>query len=178
MIKLLLNKDADVTACTSLKWTSLHTATTMNHLRAAKILIDNWGDRAVSSIDDTTSLYAVARDGHEKIVDLLLENGAHLFVLNFMSETAFHVASRSNSPTFIFTLLNLGADSFLLDAYVRTSIGWSMIYGTQKKTLMQLFQTQLPPSASSQSILKNPSQQQFKPFDNLPLSQTTPSTTF
>ena len=73
VVKLLLEKGADLSVASADGWTPLNAAADSGHLEVVKLLLDKGADVSVASADGWTPLYSVASNGHLEVVKLLLE---------------------------------------------------------------------------------------------------------
>lgn len=96
VVKLLLERGADVNLPDEEGYTSLMAACSMSNPRIAKLLLDNGADiNAVELTYGMNALQSACEAGDEKIVDLLLKHGANLnhvdkYGGNCLEEAAFY----------------------------------------------------------------------------------------
>jgi ankyrin repeat protein len=94
IVKLLLEKGANLHIQTYRGETALHKAIQNEKYKVAKLLIEKGSDiNAVDSYGKTPLHYAVQR-GHYNMVKLLLEKGANIHIQNYWGETALQIARR------------------------------------------------------------------------------------
>jgi ankyrin repeat protein len=92
-IKLLLNREADMTAVNKFGQTSLYIASSQGHIEVVRLLLDKRVNPNSSNRRGWTPLRAAIRNGHYEIATLLRQNHAEEVVASF-----FSVYSSSNCP--------------------------------------------------------------------------------
>ena len=78
IVKLLLEKGADVQGKDRWVKTPLHKASENGHLEIVKLLLEKGADVEAKNEWDETPLYKASQNGHLEIVKLLLEKGANI----------------------------------------------------------------------------------------------------
>jgi ankyrin repeat protein len=89
VVRLLIERGAEVDSRDKWGWTPLHLASRYGHLEVSRVLIDhgaNVNARKHESLDSATSS---AYNGHLGIVKLLLERGADVHALNEEGQTPY-----------------------------------------------------------------------------------------
>jgi ankyrin repeat protein len=76
VVKLLLEKGADMAVANQGGWTPLNSASNNGHVDVVKLLLEAGADVAVASNDGWTPLNSASDSGHVDVVKLLLEAGA------------------------------------------------------------------------------------------------------
>jgi ankyrin repeat protein len=71
VVRLLLEKGADVKAKTSSGWTALHLAARGGHEAVVRLLLEKGADAKAKTSSGWTALHLAARVGHEVVVRLL-----------------------------------------------------------------------------------------------------------
>jgi ankyrin repeat protein len=119
VVRLLLDKGADVGARTALGLTSLNLiggytalrlASLYGHESVVRVLLDKGA--VISAADDggQTALHLASQSGHEAVVRLLLDGGADVGARATEGYTALHDASRNGHESVVRLLLDKGAD--------------------------------------------------------------------
>ncbi|KAL1686000.1 ankyrin repeat-containing domain protein, partial [Schizophyllum commune] len=128
IIRLLLEKGANIEDCDDVGWTSLHLATRHWSLSTVRLLLERGANvNALSSVH-RTPLHIAACEGHFEIIRLLVESGAALEARDTDGWTPLYLAARNRDLYVIELLLDLGSDpqtraddgTTLLDAVGRT----------------------------------------------------------
>ena len=111
IVKLLLEKGADVNVEDGDGGTALHRAACMGHEAVARQLLENGADVNARREDNVwTPLREAAGSGHEAVVRLLLDRGADVEAKNGYGETALIRAAWSGYEAVVRLLLDRGAD--------------------------------------------------------------------
>jgi ankyrin repeat protein len=76
VVKLLLEKVADITVANHNGWTPLNSAADSGHLEVVKLLVEKGADITVANHNGWTPLNSAADSGHLEVVKLLVEKGA------------------------------------------------------------------------------------------------------
>ena len=110
IMRLLLEKGAQVNACDKEHCTPLMIASKNSHVNVVKLLIDREADLALQDQDGETAIhYAVEKDGRDgnsdEILSCLIENGADVNVRSNDNCTPLMVGSRHNCHIDLLKLL-------------------------------------------------------------------------
>lgn len=92
LLKMLIEKGADINARSIEDITPLHWACEENHREIAKLLIENKADVNIADFYGFTPLHVACESGHFRIARLLIENGANINVCNSDGFTSLHMA--------------------------------------------------------------------------------------
>jgi ankyrin repeat protein len=94
-VKVLLDLNADITACDYTQWNALHIATCDGNMEIMEMLLAHkQADAVINAKTNTgsTPLHYAAREGITLAVLILLEHGADVFIEDEDSRTAFECA--------------------------------------------------------------------------------------
>ncbi len=96
IVKLLLDKGADLTAKDSDGCTALHLATDTGCVEVVKLLLDKGAGVTAKDRYGCTALHFASKKGGVEVVKLLLDKGADLTAKDWYGCTALHFATESN----------------------------------------------------------------------------------
>ena len=109
VVKLLIDKGADINAEDDKKMTPLIRAVICRHEETVTLLLDK-GANLESKFDGNTALIEAAMQNHERIVKRLLEKGAEKEAKNTKGHTALHIAAANAYVKVVQALLDAGAN--------------------------------------------------------------------
>ncbi|KAK8126836.1 uncharacterized protein PG998_002595 [Apiospora kogelbergensis] len=115
VVKLLVEKHADVKALDNGGWTPLHKASRNGRLEVAKLLIEEGANIDTVTKDGQTPLYNACVHGSLKVVKLLIEKGANLQVANKLGWTPLHTTFMYGHLEVVKLLIKKGADVLVAD---------------------------------------------------------------
>ena len=136
VVRLLLNKGADIEALTEFDKTLLHSAASGGNEKVVRLLLKKGADIHARDKNQWTPLHLAARSGNEQIVRLLLEKGADIHARDKNQWTPLHRAASSGNEQIVRLLLEKGADIEARDGSQRTPLHWTAYQGHEK--LVQL----------------------------------------
>ena len=110
LVKLLLDKGADVNAQGGFNSNALHAASSGGHEQIVKLLLDKGAVVYTQGGFNSSALYAASSGGHEQIVKLLLDKGAVVYTQGGFNSNALHAASSGGHEQIVKLLLDKGAD--------------------------------------------------------------------
>jgi len=112
IVKLLLQKGADVDATTDGGATALLHAAAKGHLDVVRLLIRKAARVGVRAapLGDVTALHAAAYNGHPAVVRILVGAGAQVGSVDIGGETALHSAAKGGEIPTADLLIRLGAE--------------------------------------------------------------------
>jgi ankyrin repeat protein len=110
VVRLLLEKGADVKARDSYGRTALHWAASSGHEAVVRLLLEKGADVKARDSDGGTALHRAASRGQEAVVRLLLEKGADVKARDSDRGTALHWAASSGQEAVVRLLLEKRAD--------------------------------------------------------------------
>jgi ankyrin repeat protein len=87
VVRLLIDRGADVNSRDLEGWTPLHEATWEGHLDVVRLLLEHGADVNAVDQDRWTSLHMASKKGYLEIAQLLLEHGANVDVINVDGRT-------------------------------------------------------------------------------------------
>jgi ankyrin repeat protein len=93
IVKILIDKGADVNQATEKGFTPFYIACQNGHEEIVKLLIDMGADVSQTTKDGCTPLYMACQNGHEEIVKLLIDMGADVSQTTKDGCNPLHVAS-------------------------------------------------------------------------------------
>jgi len=127
LIRLMLDREADVRLADLVVGTALHYAAWEGHFEVAELIVDANPD--LDAIDDegNTPLLCAAWGGHTAIVRLLLQAGAATNIQNFEGETPLHYAAREGEVDVFLLLMEAGADFQVVDFRGRSPLHVAVI---------------------------------------------------
>jgi cytohesin len=107
MVKILLERGADVDSTDTENMTALHLAAQMGHVGLVKLLISSGANaNAVSKTYGETPLHLAVTSANAEVVKLLVENGADVHWATYHAgETALHLASSRGLNEVVMILL-------------------------------------------------------------------------
>jgi ankyrin repeat protein len=120
IVKLLLEKGADVTIANREGWTPLNSASFSGHVKVVKLLLEKGADVTAVMTDRRTPLYSASFNGHVEVVKLLLEKGADVTAVMTDGRTPLYSASFNGHVKVVKLLLEKGAD-----VTAATTGGWT-----------------------------------------------------
>ncbi|RDL34650.1 uncharacterized protein BP5553_07778 [Venustampulla echinocandica] len=123
VVKLLLEKGADLNAATKSGETPFHQASGSGHVEVVKLLLEKEANPAAADDGGWTPLYRASGKGHVEVVKLLLEKGADLVAADRGRWTALYLASENGHVEVVKLLLGKGA--YLTAA---NGGGWTALY--------------------------------------------------
>lgn len=110
IVKLLLEKGADINTKFDGGSTPLHLAASNGYTEIVKLLIDNGADVNAQNDLGNTPLHLAADNGYTEIVKYLIEKGADVNVKSDTDWTPLNAAAESGSTEIVKLLLEKGAD--------------------------------------------------------------------
>lgn len=116
IVKLLLEKGADLEALDSDDSTPLHRASENGYHEVVKLLLHKKVDKERRDRFDRTPLYLASENGHEAVVGLLLGEGTYQETHDRFRRTPLHLASENGHEAVVKLLLEKGADLEALDS--------------------------------------------------------------
>ncbi|MFV0948730.1 ankyrin repeat domain-containing protein [Wolbachia endosymbiont of Nasonia giraulti] len=128
IVKILLEKEADVHKKGHFDMTPLHFAARNGYANMVKILLKKGANVNEKGYFDTTPLHFAACNGHEKTVEVLLEKGANVNEKGYLDMTPLHFAACNGHEKTIEVLIQAGANVNAVDEYGKTTLGRAKEY--------------------------------------------------
>jgi len=129
VVKLLLEKDANVDATDRDGETLLSYAVKNKHEAVVKLLLKKGANMDAADENGYTLLTYAIRDGHEVVVKLLLEKGANVNAVNRNGRTPLSYAAEDGHEVIVKLLLEKGANVGAVDRYDYTSLSYAVENG-------------------------------------------------
>ena len=136
LVKLLLNKGADVTVRTADGGTALMDAVREGHIEIVNLLFD----KGANGVDGNV-LWVAIQNGRTELVKLLLDKGSNANVKTRTNQTALMEAIRLGQPEIIKLLLDKGADANVKDQNNKTALILALEineYNKNKKNIIRI----------------------------------------
>jgi ankyrin repeat protein len=135
VVKLLIEKGADINVKNNFGSTPLHYASNEGNTEVVKLLIDNGADINVKDRADTTPLHKASFKGHTEVVNLLIENGADIHVKDNSGDTPLKVANEYGRTEVVHLLFEKGAGDQIDDVDNEYESMYLKPYGEDSITL-------------------------------------------
>ena len=140
VVRLLLEKGANVNAKEDNGETALHEAAWGGHEAVVQLLLEKGANvNAKENNREKTALHPAAMRGHEVVVQLLLEKGADVNAKKDDGETALHEAAWGGYEAIVRLLLEKWADINIKDKSGYTALHWAA-WGGHEATVQQLLE--------------------------------------
>ncbi|KAL1953314.1 hypothetical protein VTO42DRAFT_3021 [Malbranchea cinnamomea] len=142
MIRLFLEKGADINAPNWTGLTPLHIASEAENGYLARLLLENGADIHATDELGRTALHMAARTGREAVISLLAEKGCDIDARDLDQKTPLHTAVGSGKDAVVRLLVELGADvntaNINRQTPLHTAAGNVMTCHTQLINIMRL----------------------------------------
>jgi hypothetical protein len=132
MLKLLLDKGADVNAHGGRYGNALQAASSRGHEQIVKLLLDKGADVNALGGSYGNALYAALKRGHEQIVKLLLDKGADVNAHGGSYGNALYAASERGHEQIVKLLLDKGADVNAHGGHYRNALQAALAEGHEQ----------------------------------------------
>ena len=109
VVKLLLDKGAQVDITNTEKETALMIASQNGHTDVVKLLLDKGAQVDIANTDGSTALMIASQNGHTDVVKLFLDKGAQVDIANTNGWTALMIASQNGHTDVVKLFLDKGA---------------------------------------------------------------------
>ena len=117
VVRLLIEKGADVNACDADGNYALHHALENGHEQVARLLIEKGADVTACDANGNPALHYASNNGDEQVVRLLIEKEADVNACDAYTErSALHFASRNGHKQVVRLLVEQGANVNIRDA--------------------------------------------------------------
>ena len=125
VVKLLLEKGADVNMSSGKYGSALGAASYLGRESLVQLLLDNGAEVNVSGGEYGSPLHMASYSGCESLVQLLLEKGAEVNMPAEAQKTALMIVAARNQKEILKTLLTSGADPGREDSLQRSALYWA-----------------------------------------------------
>jgi ankyrin repeat protein len=122
VVKLLLEKGAELEAKTTYGQTPLSRAAGNGHEAVVKLLLEKGAELETKDKNGWTPLSCAAKNGHEAVVKLLLEIGAELEAVDNDGQTPLSWAAKNGYEAVVKLLLEKGAELEAKNKYGQTPL--------------------------------------------------------
>ncbi|KAL9118809.1 MAG: hypothetical protein Q9187_004635 [Circinaria calcarea] len=122
IVKLLLERGADIKAKDAEEWTVLHFAARRDDDALVQLLLDNGADVEARNKKGGTPLFTAAVRWGKGVVQILLDNGVDVEARNEDGETPLYVAAKEGCDEVVRLLLKNGADIEARNKYGETPL--------------------------------------------------------
>jgi ankyrin repeat protein len=110
VVKVLLEKRADINTASKDGWTPLYMASKEGHIEVVKLLLEKGADINTATNNGWTPLFIASQNGHAEVVKLLLEKGVNIYTASKDGWTPLYLASQNGHAEVVKLLLEKGAD--------------------------------------------------------------------
>ncbi|KFZ15421.1 hypothetical protein V502_05625 [Pseudogymnoascus sp. VKM F-4520 (FW-2644)] len=138
VVKLLLDKSADVNAQGGFYGNALQAASDEGHKQVVKLLLDKSADVNAQGRFYSNALQAASAEGHEQVVKLLLDKGADVNAQGRYFSTAIYIASYRGHEQIMKLLLNRGADVNVQGGYCGNALQAASVAGHKQAVKLLL----------------------------------------
>jgi ankyrin repeat protein len=107
-LKMLLDKQADVSIQTAEGGTPLHMACQQGHKDIVKMLLDKQADVNIQNVEGVMPLFMACQEGHKDIVKMLLDKQAGINIQDDRGVTPLFTACHQGHKDIVKMLLELG----------------------------------------------------------------------
>ena len=131
VVKLLLEKGAELETKSSSNLTPLLQAAENGHEAVVKLLLEKGAELETKDFSSQTPLSRAVENGHEAVVKLLLEKGAELETKDFSSQTPLSRAAKNGHEAIVKLLLENGAELETKTSYGQTTLSCAAANGRE-----------------------------------------------
>jgi len=129
VVRMLVERGADVSAQAEDGTTPLHLASLYGHVDVARMLVERGADVSAQKKDGTTPLHWASWNGHVDVARMLVERGADVSAQKKGGTTPLHCASLYGHVDVARMLVERGADVSAQKKDGRTPLHWASLYG-------------------------------------------------
>jgi len=147
IVKILLEKGADVAVATNDGLTPLHIASSNGHTEAVKALLEKGADITVTGNNGSSPLYLASSNGHVEVVKVLLEEGADAALVNKDGFTPQYIATCGGYVEVVKVLLEKGADATAI-----TKDRWTLLHVASSNQHVELVRMLLEKGANATAV--------------------------
>ena len=130
MVKLLLDKGADIFVANAAGLTPLYSASLKGHVRIAEMLLNKAADFSYKDHQGRTALHMACAGGNLAIIKLLSDVGLDLTTTDKQGRNCLHHGASNGSASTTAWLLKQGLDPNLMDRDGWTSLHWAAKSGS------------------------------------------------
>lgn len=110
VVRLLLDKEEDISAQDGEGETVLHLVAYRGHEEVVRLLLDKGADIKAQNNNGSTALHQAAYQGHGEVMGLLLDRGADILSQDNDGDTALHIVASGGYKEVVRLLLDRGAN--------------------------------------------------------------------
>ncbi len=127
MVKLLLQKRADLDAMNKKRQTPLMQAALKGDLECVKALVKKGAKLNLYDNEGNHALMYAVKSKKLKVVDYLIDSKAPLHVLNEKKESIMHIVAAYGLPSIFERLLSLGVNAYQKNIYLQTPLHYAVL---------------------------------------------------
>lgn len=121
MLKLLLDRGADIHSRNCDEWTALHNSARRGHVECLKYLVEHGAHAKAITINGSTAIHLASEIGHLNCIEYLVSLGVSVDAKTSVdNKTALHIASENDRLKCVKYLIEQGASLDALDKWGRT----------------------------------------------------------
>lgn len=132
LVKILLDRGAEVNARDEHGWTPLHHAASRDAVSILQLLLDKGADVNSKTVEGATPLHVAAASGSLNTISLLLAKGVDINARDNSGRTPLHYAAAKGSLATVKLLLKHKADPNAKDAEGRTPLQYAVERGATR----------------------------------------------
>lgn len=131
IISTLLDRGANIEACTENRWTALHIAAQQGYLNMAVTLLERGANVDARTNNGMQPLHCAVLEGSLEMLSALLKRGAKINASTYDGTTALHIAVEERNIEMVTALLARGADANVRNLHGITPLKYAKQRGYQ-----------------------------------------------